>query len=185
MTETEKGKKEWFPMRITYNREMKIKSRLDQEGIENFIPMQYEFEKTDDWRVKKNLVPAIRGMIFVHSTQQQLTRLKMYNPDFEPMHYTTNHLSETLQDRILRVPDRQMENFMRVASVQDNRISYLEVNDYLLKPGKRVRVTDGDFKGAEGVIKRIKKRQCVVIQIEGIAAVAITFVPAAWLEEIK
>ena len=53
-----------------------------------------------------------------------------------------------------------------------------------LKPGRHVLITDGDFKGAEGVIKRIKKRQCVVVQIEGIAAVAITFVPSAWLTTI-
>lgn len=171
-------------MRITYNRELKIKNRLEQEGIESFIPMQYEFEKTSDWNVKKTLVPAIRGLIFVHSSQQELTRLKMYNPDFEPMHYTTNHFSETQQDRILRVPDRQMENFMRVVAVQDERITYLEMNEYLLKPGRHVLITDGDFKGAEGVIKRIKKRQCVVVQIEGIAAVAITFVPSAWLTTI-
>jgi len=176
---------EWFPMRITYNRELKIKNSLDQEGIENFIPMHYEFEKTSDWNVKKTLVPAIRGLIFVHSSQQELTRLKMYNPDFEPMHYTTNHFSETQYDRILRVPDRQMENFMRVAAIQDERIAYLEMNEYLLKPGRRVRITEGDFKGAEGIIKRIKKRQCVVVQIEGVVAVAITFVPSAWLEEIK
>ena len=172
-------------MRVTYSREVKIKKNLDGEGIENFLPMRYEFEKTDDWNVRRSLVPAIHGLIFVHSTQQQLTWLKMTKPEFEPLRYTPNRLSPNPSESILRVPDREMENFIRVASTQNERVEYLEMSDYLLKPGKRVRITDGQFKGAEGVIKRIKKRQCVVVQVEGVAAVAITFVPSAWLENIN
>lgn len=29
-------------MRVTYQRELKMKSQLDELGIENFVPMQYE-----------------------------------------------------------------------------------------------------------------------------------------------
>ena len=31
----------WFPMRVTYQREMKVKAELDRLGIENFVPMRY------------------------------------------------------------------------------------------------------------------------------------------------
>lgn len=31
----------WFAMRVTYHREMLVKKLLDDEGIENFIPMYY------------------------------------------------------------------------------------------------------------------------------------------------
>jgi transcription antitermination factor NusG len=44
-----------------------------------------------------------------------------------------------------------------------------------------VRITGGPFKDVEGVVKRIKKNKSVVVQIEGIAAVAIAFVPANYL----
>ncbi len=37
---------------------------------------------------------------------------------------------------------------------------------------------------AEGAILRIKKRKCVVVEVKGICAVAITFVPSDWLELI-
>ena len=33
--------KTWFPMRVTYQREMKVKAELDRLGIENFVPMRY------------------------------------------------------------------------------------------------------------------------------------------------
>jgi transcription antitermination factor NusG len=48
--------------------------------------------------------------------------------------------------------------------------------------GRRVRITAGRFKGVEGVIKRIKKNKFFLIQIDGVAAVAITYVPADCLE---
>jgi len=46
-------------------------------------------------------------------------------------------------------------------------------------------VTDGDFAGVEGTIKRVKKNKCVVVQIENVAAVAIAFLPAAFLETLE
>ncbi len=33
----------WFPMRVTYAREEQVKAFLDQVGIENFLPMHYEY----------------------------------------------------------------------------------------------------------------------------------------------
>ena len=33
-------------------------------------------------------------------------------------------------------------------------------------------------------VKRIKKTQCVVVQLEGFAALALAFVPPSWLEEL-
>ena len=31
----------WYPLRVTYSQEMKVKEYLDKEHIENFIPMHY------------------------------------------------------------------------------------------------------------------------------------------------
>ena len=177
----------WFPMRIAYGRDervLRLKQLLDDEGIENFLPMRYKYTKTDNWEIDRQLVPAIHGLIFVYATQNRLTDLKMTRLEFEPMHYMTNSLAENLDDAILTVPSIQMDNFMRVASIHDDRFIYLHNLDFVAKPGKRVRITEGDFKGVEGIIKRIKKNQCVVVQVEGVAAIALTFVPNAWLEEI-
>ena len=176
----------WYPMRISYGRDermIRIKQQLDKEGLENFLPMRYEYTQTDDWDVRKKLVPAIHGLIFIRSTQDELTRLKLTRTEFTPLRYMTNLLER--DNKILTVPERQMENFMRVASVRDGSVVFLDYTDFIAKPGKEVRITQGQFAGATGVIKRIKKSQCVVVQIKGIAAVAITFVPQAWLEEIS
>lgn len=177
----------WYPMRVTYGRDerlLRLKEQLDTEGVENFLPLRYRYVKTENWEVKKELIPAIHGLIFVRSTRERLTELKMTRSEFEPMRYITNRFAENGNDTILTIPTFQMENFMRVASIHDERFVYLENMDFVAKPGKKVRITEGDFRGVEGVIKRIKKNQCVVVQIEGVAAIAMTFVPSAWLEEI-
>ena len=177
----------WYPMRVAYGRDervIRLKQHLDNEGIENFLPMRYKYTKTEQWDVEKELIPAIHGLIFVHSSQEKLTELKMTRREFEPLHYMTNQLAEDGNTPLLTVPQKQMTDFMRVASIQDERFIYMENLAFVAKPGKRVRITDGQFKGVEGVIKRIKKSQCIVVQVEGVAAIALTFVPSAWLEDL-
>ena len=175
------GHLEWFPMRVTYHRELKMKRFLDELGIENFIPMHYEIVNMREGR-KRMLVPAIHNLIFVRSTQEELTELKMTHKEFEPLRYmmSISRHGETPKT-ILRVPDKEMENFMRVASTQDDSLQYLDYQDFIGKEGKRVKINEGTFAGVEGVIKRIKKNKHVVVQIEGVAAIAIAFVPSKYL----
>lgn len=78
-----------------------------------------------------------------------------------------------------------MDNFLRVATIQDESVMFLENNDFINKIGKKVRITAGFFKDVEGEIKRIKKNKYVVVQIKGVAAVAITYVPVAFIQEIQ
>lgn len=174
----------WYPMRVTYNRELKIKALLDELHIECFVPMQYVLEESDGLP-KKSLRVAIHNLIFIHSNQITLTNLKMRNAAFEPLRYMTRPVHRgQLGHEIISVPDVQMDNFLRVASIKDDSVQFLENNDFINKIGKKVRITDGLFKGVEGEIKRIKKNKYVVVQIKGVAAVAITYVPAAFITEI-
>ena len=172
-------------MRVTYHRETRIKTLLDEMGIENFLPMHWVMVETKSGGKKRMLLPAIHNLIFVKSTQEFLTELKMTREEFAPLRYLMKRsLSSKGKGDIIVVPNRQMENFMRVASVQDDRVMFLENNDFINKVGQRVKVTDGYFAGVEGVIKRINKNKRIVVQLEGVAAVAIAFVPASQLSLI-
>ena len=176
----------WFPMRVTYHRELKIKLLLDELGIENFLPMHYELVETKTGGKKTVLLPAIHNLLFVRSTQERLTELKMTREELSPMRYIMKRsLDDNSKSEILTVPDQQMENFMRVASVQDDRVMFLDYNDFINKIGQRVKIVDGFFAGVEGVIKRINKNKRVVVQLEGLAAVAIAFIPSSQLSLIN
>lgn len=178
----------WYPMRITYGRTermLRFKEMFEQEHLECFMPMRVEFQTTDNFDVRKLTVPAVNGLLFVHASQEQLTNLKMTHREFEPMHYCMNHFAENEDDKILIIPDRQMENFMRAYTLQDGHAALLEYTDFIAKPGKRVRVTEGIYENLVGTVKRIKKSQCIVVELEGFAAITLGFLPPTSLEEIS
>ncbi len=163
-------------MRVTYSRELKVQAVLRQLGIESFVPMRRGVTHGKEG-LHFGLVPAIHNLIFVRSTQEALSELKRGREELASLRYMTRPLSETPnKHEIIIVRDTEMENFIRVASVTDDRVMFLDsaVDEQV---GKRVRITDGYFAGVEGVVRRIKKNKHVVVSIEGCASVAIAYVP--------
>ena len=178
--------KMWFPMRVTYQREMKVKAELDRLGIENFVPMRYkvvESQNDGDTELRRVLVPAINNLIFVRSTQERVSELKRRNEVLEPLRYMMDHTAAS-EHSIMTVADRKMENFMRVASRTDDSVMFLDNETVVGKEGKRVEIMGDAFEGVTGVIRRVKRCKRVVVEIEGVASVAIAYVPAEVLKEI-
>ena len=60
----------------------------------------------------------------------------------------------------------------------------MDENTIVGKEGKRVKIMGGAFEGVEGVIRRVKRCKRVVVELDGVASVAIAFVPAALLKEV-
>ena len=174
----------WFPMRVTYQREMKVKAELDRLGIESFVPMTYKIVDADTDYPCRKLVPAIRNLIFVRSTQERISHLKSSNEVLEPLRYIIDQTAQQ-PHTIMTVPDRQMQNFMRVASRTDDSVMFLDDESVVGKEGKRVEIIGGAFVGVAGVIRRVKRCKRVVVEIESVASVAIAFVPAGLLREIE
>ncbi len=177
--------KTWFPMRVTYQREMKVKAELDRLGIENFVPMRYkvvESQNDGDTELRRVLVPAINNLIFVRSTQERVSELKRRNEVLEPLRYMMDHTAAS-EHSIMTVADRKMENFMRVASRTDDSVMFLDNETVVGKEGKRVEIMGGAFEGVTGVIRRVKRCKRVVVEIEGVASVAIVWVPVTLLKE--
>ena len=168
----------WFPMRVTYSRGMKIKGGLDALGIENYIPMKLQLV---DYRW--TLMPAIENLVFIHTSYDELSNLKRSREEFLPLRYIMHPVMENGMERseAIIVPDRQMADFIRVSSVHDERVFYMNNLDYACKPGDYVQITDGVFAGVKGVVKRVQKNECVVVPIKDIAAIAIQNLPRKFL----
>lgn len=170
-------------MRVTYSRELQVKSALDTLGIECFLPMKNKLVTIGDRR-HYMLVPAVHNLIFVRSTQDKLTEMKNTRRELSSLRYMTQPVIYGTREEknvIMRVPDAQMENFMRVATITDDRVMFLDYVDAKSILGRKVRIIDGDFAGVDGVVVRIQKNKRVVVHLEGLAAVAIAFVPPSFL----
>lgn len=90
----------------------------------------------------------------------------------------------TGEHAIMMVADREMKNFMRVASRTDDSVMFLDNETIVGKEGKRVEIMGGAFEGVTGVIRRVKRCKRVVVAIEGVASVAVAYVPAGVLKVI-
>ena len=163
-----------------------MKAELDRLEIENFVPMRYkvvEAQNDGDTELRRVLVPAINNLIFVRSTQERVSELKRRNEVLKPLRYMMDHTAVG-EHAIMMVADREMENFMRVASRTDDSVMFLDDETIVGKEGKRVEIMGGAFEGVTGVIRRVKRCKRVVVEIEGVASVAIAYVPAGMLKEI-
>lgn len=175
----------WYPMRVTYGREQAVSTFLSSIGVENYLPMT-ERSWRDGKAIRHKMVPAISNLLFVHDSRKHITELKHTRQDAEPLRYITRPVSVEDDDmrEIIIVPDRQMENFMRVADGPEEERTFLTAEEMHGKSGDRVVVTSGPFAGVEGVIKRIHGNKRVTIELEGVGGVCINFVPKSFVMKV-
>lgn len=174
-----KGREEkvWFAIRVTYNRELKVKEDLDARKVTNFVPMQYRREERGGVMVKR-LVPSVHNLIFVKMTPSEMTEYKKSTT--LPIRYIMNRETH----KPITVPDQEMENFIRVAGTYDEKLIFLNPDPGDFSQGERVRVIGGPFVGAEGIFVRVKGDRRVLINIPGVVAVASTYVHPSMIEKI-
>ena len=66
----------WYAMRATYGRNQEAKKRLDEKGVESFIPMRYVVTIDRKGRKVKKLVPVVRDLVFVRTDRSSMLLLK-------------------------------------------------------------------------------------------------------------
>ncbi|MFW5550092.1 MAG: KOW motif-containing protein, partial [Prevotella sp.] len=81
----------------------------------------------------------------------------------------------------LIVPDKQMDNFIHLTSIDNDHILFVDRSQCHFKSGDHVVVTDGDFRGIEGRIARVSRQQRVVVELDGIGCITTAYIPKAFL----
>ena len=162
---------QWYVLRVSYSRELKIKALLDEKGVESFVPMMWK-KKTVDGKTVKQLVPAVNNLCFVRWTRAGITSLISSYGEKSPVHFYWDRTTS----RPLTVPEKSMQDFMTVASTMDEDLIYLtEISDKL-REGQTVKVKSGPFAGVTGKIVRIRKSRRIMVELPGMLAVASTYV---------
>lgn len=174
----------WYVLRVTYQRELIAQDKLKAIGIDCFVPTQKTRSIDKKGRLIWKDVAALHNYIFVHSTREKIDSIKR---EYIPwLRYLISPNREN-GSQIMTVPARQMESFIAIAGNKEERILYLNPDELNLTNGDRVRVIEGPFKGAEGVLIKIKNKRdkCVVVKIDGVAAVATASIPQTLVEKIN
>ena len=84
-------------------------------------------------------------------------------------------------EEVLYILDKQMEDYKRVTAKENEKVIFLDNLDYACKPSQEVQITEGEFAGVIGRIKRIGGVRCVVLPIGKEIAPAIIDVPSKHL----
>lgn len=82
------------------------------------------------------------------------------------------------------ISEAEMANFRMVLNVMSRDYIPIVLQDNRLLVGQKVRVKEGPFKGAVGVVKRLKGTKRLVVAISGIVAIATCYLPQELLEPI-
>ena len=165
----------WYVAHTRVNQELWIKKKLDELGIENFLPQEEQVRETPLGR-KMIRVLLIHGLIFIHT--DKVTSFSLINECSLNIVY----LKDIEGHCSLIVPDKQMEDFMFLLDFSTNGIEVLNKN---LKRGDRVRVIKGPLQGLEGELVRLKGHKRVIIRLEGVASIATSYIPSSFLERIE
>jgi len=169
--------KNWYALKVFYNRVFAIEEWLHKQDIETYIPTKVIERKVANKSVRRR-VPAISSLMFIYCNGQDAIAIQKELMG-KAMIYTNRNEKEPTA-----IPDNQMRTFIAVTSVEDLGMEYYGDVDTEWSIGERVRVTDGIFKGAEGYIKRIKGDRRLIVAIEGIVAVATSYIPHCFIEKI-
>lgn len=167
----------WYAIRVSYGRVLKVSARLQESGLECFVPMS---RKTVEKNGTKTVVvmPAVSNLCFVHSDRESLDAF-LYSQG-------ENGIASYFWDKATRqpvvVPDKAMQDFMQVCRVMSDDVLYLKEVSSKFHEGYKVRVKDGPFEGIEGKVIRVKRSRRVMVELPGMLAVATAYIDPRSLE---
>ena len=171
------AEKAWFAMKVFQNKVFEIESYLQAKDIETYFPVRYE-DRTIGGETKTVRKPIITSLIFFRTFSENVLALEQELKSKVALYrYRKSR-------QVAVIPDREMDVFRMVTSVSNNNWDYVDAVAMTFRPEDRVRVIDGEFKGAEGYIKRIKGNRRLVVAIEGVVAVATAYIPSCYLERV-
>lgn len=202
---------QWYAVKVFFNKVFSLEDILSDMGLETFLAVQKvqlkgaahlaaarklamadQYHRPDSRYIQEGPViyerkPLVNSLIFVKATAPQIkevdNRLKKdasWGGKALGFVYKKADFKE-----YATIPDKQMVSFRLVTESGLSGLDFFadeEITRY--KTGDRVRVTGGPLRGTEGYIKRIKKNQRLLVCIEGVIAVATSYIPSELLEKV-
>ena len=180
--------KHWFALKVFYNQAVALKQRLDLEAeCQTYLPMTL-VEECRQGRIQKVEKPLIAGLLFVRTTEPFLVAFKSEHDDKFLIYGEPGQTGTTR--KASPIADEEMRSFIILTSQHGKDggqaellgIDMTDISQY--RKGERVRITGGIYKGAEGVIKKIRSDRKFVVVVQGVAVVGVSRIPQAYIKKI-
>ena len=174
----------WFPMRIRHSSFPRLtqmiqrlevqKQQLEKDDILLDVYAPIRFIKVS--MTKMDFAPYLLNFVFVRSTFSNLVKLKSNQLLFEPLRFVMHPAYDAnynCHNEVVYISDKVMADYRRVAESENRNVIFLRDLQYAIKPSQAVQITEGDFAGVVGRIKRVGGKRCVVLTVCDSQAAAI------------
>ena len=193
----------WYALKVFYGKVFEIEALLGDMDLETYIPVRKVLLKDEDhMRALRRLstpddsrrdnqyikagplifkrVPVVSSLLFVRAPMDRIGEIGKCVDGKGFVYKTADRKTEAV------IPDKQMAMFQLVCSSGAEGLEFFADDDLTrYKSGDKVRVLEGPLKGAEGYVKRIKKDRRLLVRIEGIIAVASSYIPKDLLVKVE
>lgn len=154
----------WYAIQTLHCKEERLGQYLATKGLNYFIPMQYVEQITLDGKRHRVLTPAIHNLLFVEKTFDEKEIRSIVTDSPVPLILVRHRDTK----KYYEIPDREMLEFRAICDPNYTGTLYVEAAVAEARPGSRIRVIHGAFKGLEGKLTRYKNRYYVVITVASI-----------------
>ena len=201
----------WYALKVFYNKVFEMEDRLAGMGLETYlavekVPLQGEEHlaaarklaqlpeggRADSRLVREGpviyrRVPMVKSLIFVRASETEIAQVSEMLKGPVDLQKPEGFVYRTPDWQAFSViPNKQMVMFQLVTSSGESGLKFYSADDIShFKTGQKVRVIEGPLKGAEGYIRRIQKNRRLLVAIEGIVAVATSYIPPQFMENVK
>lgn len=180
------SEKHWYALRTTYGREKKAYEYITSHGGTAFLPT-ITIEKITDGKKRLETVSRLPNIFFAYGSQEQIQSFVYDNVNLPYLrfYYKHEHVGSSIRNIPLTVPERQIRSLQIICgSDSSGDIQILQEQIMKFQRGEKVLVTEGHFKGVEGIVARFRGQQRVGIVIDGVLTAATAYIPTAFLEKL-
>lgn len=168
----------WYALKVFYRRTLDIQAELNDMGITTYVAMVTE----ERLRGGKKVVvskPLISSLLFLQTTA---TFLKAYKTRHE---HDLMYYVDFATRKPAPIDEAAMRSFIILTSAdRGTRVKYLGESVPDFKRGEKVRVTGGLYEGAEGYIRKVRSDRKLIVEVKGVAVVAVSYIDPEFLEKI-
>lgn len=200
----------WYAVKVFFNKVFLMENILLDMGLETYLATEKvqlkghdhmaaarklaqvpEGHRPDNQYIQEGpviykRVPMVSSIIFVKATEEEIVEVSArLKPEATGGRFLGFVYRRADWKGYAVIPPKQMESFRLLTQKGSEGLAFYSDGELVhYRSGDKVRVTEGPLKGAEGYIKRIKKDKRLLVCIEGVIAVATSYIPAKMLEPI-
>ncbi len=144
----------WYPVYTRSRSEKKAFEELNRKGILAYLPLR---KAVKQWSDRKKIVeePLIKSYLFVYISGKEYAEVLMTNGIARFIYFS---------GQIATIPEQQITDLKLLLATDAD----LEVLEYDIKPGERVLIKAGPFKGIMAELVSVQNKQRIILRLQNI-----------------